>query len=160
VQRFRFWGILFVGVLASAAPAFAAFVFRVGDTVYVDGKAYSWDEWKKIRDNPDLRTPQQTPAAAVNAAVGAGGTSSAAPGPRAATCTTPIYYDEFPKDDDEFVCTAGLGSLTREQILRMGWKIDFIEKLPPLPGQPVSSPRGRPLSLYKLVISRYADGKK
>ena len=29
----------------------AAFVFRIGDTVYVDGKRYSWDEWKKIRDS-------------------------------------------------------------------------------------------------------------
>jgi hypothetical protein len=147
VQRFRIWGILLAGVLAFAAPALAAFVFRVGDTVYVDGKAYSWEEWKKIRDRPDLQAPQQAPAAAAE--------NVPSPNePRAATCTTPIYYDEFPKDDDEFLCTAGLGLLTREQILRMGWKVDFIEKLPPLSGQAVSSPRGRPLSQYKLVISR------
>lgn len=150
MPRFRIWRILFVCALTAAAPAFAAFVFRVGDTVYVDGKAYSWEEWKKIRDKPEVQTPQRTSAAAAPGAENA----SSATGPRAATCTTPIYYDEFPEDDDTFVCTAGLGSLTREQILRMGWKIDFIEKLPPLPGEPASSPRGWPLSLYKLVISR------
>lgn len=154
MKRFRIWTIPLLSALLSVVPAFAAFVFKVGDTVYVDGKAYSWDEWKKIRDNPDLRKPQQAPPAQAPSAVGAAGASSAAVAARATTCTTPIYYDEFPKDDDEFLCTAGLGSLTRGQILEKGWKIDFIEKLPPLPGQPAHSARGLPLSLYKLVISR------
>ena len=118
----------------------AAFIFRVGDTVYVDGKRYGWEEWKKIRDNPELREPQ--PAATVTS-------------PRAATCVTAIYYDEFPSEDERFQCTAGLGALTREQILGKGWKVDFVEKIPPPSDQPAQSPRGLPLHLYKLVISRY-----
>ena len=123
-----------------AAPALAAFIFRVGDTVYVDGKQYSWEEWKKIRDNPEsLKQPQ--PAAAPTA-------------PRAAACTTAIYYDEFPSEDESFQCTAGLGALTREQILQKGWKVDFVEKVPPPSDQQAQSPRGMPLFKYKLVISR------
>ena len=125
-----------------APPAVAAFIFRVGDTVYVDGKRYSWEEWKKIRDDPEsLKQPQ--PAAPVPAA-----------GPRAATCTTVIYYDEFPSEDERFQCSAGLGALTREQILEKGWKVDLIEKIPPPSDRPAQSPRGLPLYLYKLVISR------
>src|SRR5437667_7295011 len=121
-------------------PALSAFIFRVGDTVYVDGKQYSWEEWKKIRDNPEsLKQPQ--PAAAPTA-------------PRAAACTTAIYYDEFPSEDESFQCTAGLGALTREQILQKGWKVDFVEKVPPPSDQQAQSPRGMPLFKYKLAISR------
>ena len=127
-------------VLLAAASAEAAFIFRAGDTVWVDGKRYSWEEWKKIRDDPEL-LKQSQPASAV-------------PGPRAAACTTLIYYDEFPSEDQRFQCTAGLGALTREQILEKGWKVDFVEKIPPPPDQPAQSPRGLPLNLYKLVISR------
>ena len=125
-----------------APPALAAFIFRVGDTVYVDGKRYSWEEWKKIRDDPES-LKQAQPAAAAPAA-----------GPRAAACTTMIYYDEFPSEDERFQCSAGLGALTREQILEKGWKVDFVEKIPPPSDQPAQSPRGLPLHLYKLVISR------
>ena len=126
----------------AAPPAMAAFVFRVGDTVYVDGKRYSWEEWKKIRDNPEsLKQPQPTAPAP--------GT-----GPRAAACTTAIYYDEFPSEDERFQCSTGLGALTREQILEKGWKVDFVEKIPPPSDQQAQSPRGMPLSRYKLVISR------
>ena len=56
---------------------------------------------------------------------------------------------------ERFQCTAGLGALTREQILGKGWKVDFVEKIPPPPDQPAQSPRGLPLHLYKRVISRY-----
>ena len=137
--------------LVSTVPAAAA-VIKIGDTVYVDGKEYTWEEWKKIRDNPELQKQAASAAAVAPAAV----TAPSAPllAPRAATCTTPLYYDEFPGEGDEFQCTAGLGALTREQILEKGWKVDFIEKLPPPAGQPSVSPRGLPLSLYKLVISR------
>jgi hypothetical protein len=38
--------------------------------------------------------------------------------------------------------------------LKSGWKIDLIEKIPSPAGSPQQSPRGLPLSLYKLVISR------
>jgi len=125
-----------------AAPALAAFIFRVGDTVYVDGKQYSWEEWKKIRDNPEsLKQPQPAAAAPTT-------------GPRAAACTTVIYYDEFPSEDERFQCSADLGMLTRGQIMERGWRVDFVEKIPPLPSQPAQSPRGLPLYLYKLVISR------
>jgi len=124
----------------AGSPALAAFIFRVGDTVYVDGKRYGWEEWKKIRDNPELvKQPQPTAAPA---------------GPRAAACTTTIYYDEFPSEDEGFQCSAGLGALTREQILEKGWKVDFVEKIPPPSDQSAQSPRGLPLYLYKLVISR------
>ncbi len=125
-----------------APPALAAFIFRVGDAVWVDGKRYSWEEWKKIRNDPEA-LKQSQPAAPVPAA-----------GPRAAACATVIYYDEFPSEDERFQCTAGLGALTREQILEKGWKVDFVEKIPPPSDQPAQSPRGLPLYLYKLVISR------
>lgn len=138
----RWFLALPLALAAAASPALAALIFRVGDTVYVDGKQYSWEEWKKIRDNPEA-LKQSQPAASAPVA-----------GPRAAACTTAIYYDEFPSEDEQFQCSAGLGTLTREQILQRGWKVDFVEKIPPLPGQSAQSPRGLPLNLYKLVISR------
>jgi hypothetical protein len=138
----RLFLALLLALAIVAPPALAAFVFRVGDTVYVDGKRYSWEEWKKIRDNPEL-LKQPQPAAAAPVA-----------GPRAAACTTAIYYDEFPSEDERFQCSADLGMLTRGQIMERGWRVDFVEKIPPLPGQPAQSPRGLPLYLYKLVISR------
>ena len=135
-----------LGLLLLASPALAAFIFRAGDAVWVDGKRYSWEEWKRIRDDPEFVKQSQEGEAAKSAAAPAG--------PRAAACTTAIYYDEFPSEDERFQCTGGLGALTREQILRGGWKVDFIEKIPPPLGQPAQSPRGLPLNLYKLVISR------
>jgi hypothetical protein len=136
--------LLTLGTLAS--PAAAAFIFRVGDVVYVDGAKYSWEEWKKIRD------ADQPPAVALAAAPPAA--AAAAQEPRAASCATAIYYDEFPSDDERFQCSAGLGALTREEILRRGWKVDLIEKIPAPAGSASQSPRGLPLYVYKLVISR------
>jgi hypothetical protein len=127
--------------LAAGSSATAAFIFRAGDSVWVDGKRYTWEEWKKIRDDPALANPSQQ-------------ADAASAGARAAACTTAIYYDEFPSEDEQFQCSAGLGALTREQILKQGWKVDFVEKIPPPTGQPTQSPRGLPLNLYKLVISR------
>ena len=134
--------MLLAALCIAAPPAMAVFVFRMGDTVYVDGKRYSWEEWKKIRDTYQQ---QPTPTAAV---------SVPSQAPRAASCITTIYYDEFPSEDERFQCSSGLGALTREEILRQGWKVDLIEKIPTTPGQPAQSPRGLPLFLYKLVISR------
>jgi hypothetical protein len=135
-----------VALLLVASPALAAFIFRSGDSVWVDGKRYTWEEWKTIRDDPELVKQSQQPEAAKPAAPVAG--------PRAAACTTAIYYDEFPSEDEKFQCSGGLGALTREQILQGGWKVDLIEKILPPAGQPAQSPRGLPLYLYKLVISR------
>ena len=142
----RFWlsALLLMTLCSAAPPALAAFIFRVGDTVYVDGRQFSWEQWKKIRDTYQPEAP--VPAAPAIPAQGA----------RAASCVTSIYYDEFPSEDERFGCSAGLGALTREEILRSGWKIDLIEKIPSPPGGPAQSPRGLPLSLYKLVISRSA----
>ena len=134
--------MLLAALCIAAPPAMAVFVFRAGDTVYVDGKRYTWEEWKKIRDTYQQ---QPTPTAAV---------SVPSQAPRATSCITTIYYDEFPSEDERFQCSSGLGTLTREEILRQGWKIDLIEKIPTTPGQPAQSPRGLPLFLYKLVISR------
>ena len=134
--------MLLAALCAAAPPAMAVFVFRAGDTVYVDGKRYSWEEWKKIRDTYQQ---QPTPTAAVSAPSQA---------PRAASCVTTIYYDEFPSEDERFQCTSGLGALTREEILRQGWKVDLIEKIPTPADKPSQSPRGLPLYQYKLVISR------
>ena len=134
--------MLLAALCAATPPAMAVFVFRAGDTVYVDGKRYSWEEWKKIRDTYQQ---QPTPTAAV---------SVPSEAPRAASCITTIYYDEFPSQDERFQCTSGLGALTREEILQRGWKVDLIEKIPTTPGQPAQSPRGLPIFLYKLVISR------
>ncbi len=134
--------MLLAALCTAAPPALAVFVFRAGDTVYVDGKRYTWEEWKKIRDTYQQ---QPTPTAAV---------SVPSEAPRAASCITTIYYDEFPSQDERFQCTSGLGAVTREEILQRGWKVDLIEKIPTTPGQPAQSPRGLPLFLYKLVISR------
>lgn len=145
---------LVVAFLALALPAGvvqARFVFRVGDSVYVDGKEYTWEEWQRIRDQPAQpeAAAEKKPAAAPAMA----GEALAAR-PRAATCETSIYYDEFPPDDEKFQCTEGLGALTRDQLRSQGWRVDFVEKVPPDAGQPASSPRGRPLNKYRLVISR------
>ena len=134
---------------AASMPSFARFVFRAGDTVYVDGKQYTWEEWQRIRNQPeapaaDARAP--SPAAPAPAA--------AAQGPSAASCETAIYHDEFPPDDEKFVCSEGLGERTRAEIAKAGWRVDFVDKISPLPGEPTASPRGRPLFKYKLVISR------
>ncbi len=110
----------------------AAFVFRIGDTVYVDGKRYSWDEWKKIRDS-DRR--EVAPAADISSV-------------RAASCVTPIHYAEFPSDDERFDCSNGLGSLMRDEIQRRGWRIDYVEKVP------TAQSSGVQLYKYKLIISR------
>jgi hypothetical protein len=140
---------LAVGLLLAESSAVAAFIFRAGDSVWVDGKKYSWEEWKKIRDDPELaKQSESAPAPKAEPANPAAGEA------RAATCATAIYHDEFPSDDEQFQCTAGLGALTRQQILEKGWKVDLIEKIPPPSGQQVQSPRGLPLYSYKLVISR------
>jgi hypothetical protein len=133
---------LAVGLLLAESSAVAAFIFRAGDSVWVDGKKYSWEEWKKIRDDPELaKQSESAPAPKAEPANPAAGEA------RAATCATAIYHDEFPSDDEQFQCT-------RQQILEKGWKVDLIEKIPPPSGQQVQSPRGLPLYSYKLVISR------
>ena len=144
--------MLLAALFAAAPPALAVFVFRAGDTVYVDGKRYSWEEWKKIRDSYQPEAPAAKTADTVAAAPAA--VPAAAQEPRAASCITSIYYDEFPSEDERFQCTSGLGALTREEILRRGWKIDLIEKIPTPADKPSQSPRGLPLYQYKLVISR------
>ncbi len=63
-------------------------------------------------------------------------------------------YDEFPEEGEKFACSGNLGSLSREQMLEAGWKIDLIEKLPAPAGAPATSARGLPLSSYKLILSR------
>jgi len=137
-------GLLLAG-LALGAPAAQAFVFRVGDTVYVDGKQYSWEEWKKVRESygknegEALATAKPQPAVVDDK-------------PRAGSCMTRGYYDEFPADDERFDCTAGLGLQTRDELLKGGWKIDLIEKVPA--SAESRSSRGLPLFKYKLVISR------
>ena len=145
MKRFSLLLASLVCFLLAGESATAAFIFRVGDSVWVDGKRYSWEEWKKIRDDPERVKQSQQAEPAKPAPIA---------GPRAAACTTAIYYDEFPSDDEQFQCTAGLGALTRGQIQEKGWKVDFVEKIPPPQGQPAQSPRGLPLYLYKLVISR------
>lgn len=151
LSRTVFFVVAFLAVALPAGVAQARFVFRVGDSVYIDGKEYTWEEWQRIRDQPAQPEPavQKEPAAAPAKA----GEAPAAR-PRAATCETSIYYDEFPPDDEKFQCTEGLGALTRDQLRGQGWRVDFVEKVPPDAGQPASSPRGRPLNKYRLVISR------
>src|SRR5438105_4716124 len=100
--------LLFVLGLAPP-PATAALIFRMGDTVFVDGKQYSWEEWKKIRDNyrPEPASSKDAqPLAATTAASAITDTQ-----PRAASCNTTIYHDEFPSDDERFECSSGLGAL-------------------------------------------------
>ena len=66
---------------------------------------------------------------------------------------TAAYFDEFPSEEERFQCSAALGALTREEILRAGWKIDLIEKIP-APAGLAPSARGLPVYKYKMVISR------
>ncbi len=114
----------------------AALVFRIGDTVYADGKEYSWEQWKQVRDRYVPVADRAT---------------ASATSPRAASCVTEIYYREFPSDDERFACNRGLGAMTRDEILRAGWKIDFIDKVP-APRE--AAPAGREeLYKYKLVLS-------
>src|SRR5712664_4259989 len=110
MRRLCALAVLFVGVSA-AAPASAEFVFRMGNTVYVDGKAYDWEEWKKIRDDPRRMAPSPVKEAAVHATGAAAESRPAAEGPRAASCVSAAYYDEFPADEERFQCSASLGSL-------------------------------------------------
>jgi hypothetical protein len=138
----RFAIALLLTLCAIAPQAMAQFVVRVGDIVYVDGTKYSWEEWKKVRD----KVGTDAPAPATSAA---GGDE-----PLAASCVSSVYYDEFPSEDERFQCSSGLGALTRQELLRRGWKVDLIEKIPPPAGKPSASVRGLPLNLYKLVISR------
>src|SRR5262245_32783724 len=91
-------------LLFSVTAASAVTVIKIGDTVYVDGKEYTWAEWKKLRDNPEL-PKQASPAASRAASTPARVPATAVHGARAATCTTPVYYDEFPKEGDEFECS-------------------------------------------------------
>lgn len=143
--------ILIAAILVTTAlagtPARAEFVFRMGDTVYVDGKSYEWEEWKKIRDDPNRIAPQPSqPAAAASPQKVS--TLPAGDGPRAASCVTAAYYSEFPSEEERFQCSGSLGALTREEILRSGWKVDLIEKIPAPAAGAAQSYR------YKLVISR------
>jgi hypothetical protein len=160
LSRTAFLVVAFLALALPAGVAQARFVFRVGDSVYVDGKEYTWEEWQRIRDQPAPpevaaeKKPAAAPASPEPAPAPAKGGQAPQARPRAATCETSIYYDEFPPDDEKFQCTEGLGALTRDQLRSQGWRVDFVEKLPPDAGQPASSPRGRPLNKYRLVISR------
>lgn len=144
MRRVRAFAVLLTAALA-AAPARAEFVFRMGDTVYVDGKAYDWEEWKKIRDDPKRLAPQPSQPAAP-ASPQKVSTLPPGDGPRAGSCVTTSYYAEFPSEEERFQCSGSLGALTREELLRSGWKIDLIEKIP--------APAGGASYRYKLVISR------
>ena len=153
MQRACVLAVFLLGMSAFAA-ARAEFIVRIGSTVYVDGKAYDWEEWKKIRDDPQRLAP--VPAAQKEVAVSVKDPAREVPvtGPRAASCTTTAYHDEFPGEEERFQCSAALGALTRDEILRAGWKIDLIEKIPAPAGESTQSARGLPLYHYKLVISR------
>ncbi len=138
MQRALATAVLVLALGGVAPPATAAFVFRIGDVVYVDGTKYNREDWKKLRE-----APPPTAAAA------------SGPAARAASCVTGIYYEAFPSEDERFQCSAGLGALTREEILQRGWKVDLVEKIP-APAEVPAPARGRELYLYKLVISRDA----
>ncbi len=143
---------LAVTAVALTVPAAQAFVFRVGDTVYVDGKQYTWEEWKKIRDTYKPGGNSAPAKEAEQLATAKPQPVVAADEPRAAACNTRGYFDEFPADDERFECSAGIGLHTRDELLRQGWKIDLVEKIPATGD--ARSQRGLPLFRYKLVISR------
>ncbi|HYL89209.1 MAG TPA: hypothetical protein VEU32_10645, partial [Burkholderiales bacterium] len=123
-------------------------VLRFGDSVHVNGKTYTREEWDKIKDDPVARAQAAEPVHPETRS------KAASEGPRAATCRTTGTYDEFPAESEKFSCSGDLGSLTREEILRTGWKVDLIEKLPAQAGEPATSARGLPLNRYKLILSR------
>jgi len=124
----------------------ADLVWRIGDTVYVDGKRYTWEEWKNVRDQ---RTATAAAAPATAPAPASAPAPAGAPAARAASCVSSIFYAEFPSDDERFECSAGLGALTRDELTRAGWRVDYVEKIP------APAAEGRPpLFKYKLVVSR------
>jgi hypothetical protein len=102
--------------------------------VYVNGKQYTWNEWQKVRASSE----REQPAAAPNPSA-----------PRAASCVTPAGYTEFPGDSERFDCSAGLGALTRAELARAGWRVDYVERI-----AAPSADASAPLYKYKLVISR------
>src|SRR5689334_3230550 len=119
--------------LALVAPSAHAFVLRVGDSVFVDGKQYTWEEWKKIRDTYQRKAPPSSAGSATSGepmAMSKPQPPAAAGEPRAASCNTRGAFDEFPADDERFDCSSGLGLHTRDDLLRQGWKIDLVEKIP------------------------------
>ena len=59
-----------------------------------------------------------------------------------------MSYAEFPSDDEHFDCSNGLGSLTRDEIMGRGWRIDYVEKVP------TAQAAGVRLYKYKLITSR------
>lgn|SRR5690348_7622916 len=150
--------LIFAAVIGlSCAPAHADLVLRLGnDTVWVNGKTYTRAEWERIKDDPKARAGAEEPKAAAPGGAVASRAASAAPvsGPRAATCRSSRMYDEFPDEAEKFACSGNLGSLTREEMLQAGWRVDLIEKLPAPAGAPATSSRGLPLNAYKLILSR------
>jgi hypothetical protein len=157
------------GVLMAPTLAEARFSFSVGDNVYADGQWFTAEEYQQYKathpESTAAKPAAQPPAAAVAPATAPAATAptpqsvaalpaTAAPqaGPamatalRAASCKTTKYYEEFPGEAEKFDC-GGVGQLTRQEMLAQGWKIDFIEKLPAVAGQPTPS-------AYKLILSR------
>ena len=139
--------------------AHADMIFRVGDSVFAHGKTYTREEWDRLRNDPQAPDASE-PAAPSSAQPRSESQAMSAPARpdapklRAAACRTTRMYDEFPDAGEKFACGDDLGSLTREEILHLGWKIDLIEKLPAPAGAPATSPRGLPLNSYKLILSR------
>jgi hypothetical protein len=159
--------VLVAAICALPWCAHADLVFRVGGTVFANGKTYSQEEWDRVRNDPQARAAPQPAATAPTQPAAAAPAQARTelqtttvqprpgiPGMRAASCRTTRMYDEFPDASEKFACGAELGSLTREEMLQMGWKIDLIEKLPAPAGAPATSPRGLPLNSYKLILSR------
>lgn len=132
--------VLALALGLAATPALGAFVFRIGDTVYADGKEYSWAEWRSMREKD----------------AGPGADAQTASAARSASCVAAVYHAEFPSDDERFDCSAGLGARTREELARAGWRIDYVDRTPaPEAGVPPAA-RSVPLYKYTLIISREA----
>lgn len=139
-------------------------IFIVGDTAYIDGHPIPKTQYEAAEAKgtlPQLRAQlaQAATAPAVKKVANAATPIQAslpesvvAGGIRTAICDSFDVYDAYPGDNVLFSCTAGLGNLTRTQLLTEGWKIDLMEKIPAGAGR--TSSRGLPLFAYKLVLSR------
>lgn len=135
-------------------------VFVIGDMAIVDGHRVSKEEYDVAVANGtvnqfiaqvDARYAAPQPAPAAVATVAPVAVPVAVAGPRAAVCDTVRGYAVYPGDSAVFKCNAGLGQLTRGQLLAQGWRVDMMEKTP-VPGQAAND--GAPLYVYQLILSR------
>lgn len=147
-------------------------VFIFAGTAYFDGHKIPEEQYEQAKANGtldqlfqelkakdrksvvDIAQPATVPVQAppFAASTSSAPTMAASLHSHAAICDTAKAYQASPGENDLFNCNAGLGQMTRAQLVAQGWKIDMMEKMPVTADQ--SSSHDRPLYTYKLILSR------